>query len=191
MFSPRALQARALLGAACLCLFLGSAFAFQPAGLSSPSFDRRVLARSTTVVKESPSRYHSPIVALSPRKPGKGGGGAVLEKSQVRTDLKQAPPERKQITELKKQEQEKKTDKYAVVLIGDKEYDQGHVIGVLCKAIPGLGAMKALAAFQEAQTSGKAIVIICDEEQAEFLAEKIQRNKPPVVCDVEPLQKGL
>jgi hypothetical protein len=50
-----------------------------------------------------------------------------------------------------------------VVLIGDKEYDQGHVIGVLCKAIPGLGAMKALAAFQEAQTSGKAIVIICDE----------------------------
>jgi hypothetical protein len=29
------------------------------------------------------------------------------------------------------------------------------------------------------------------QEQAEFLAEKIQRNKPPVVCDVEPLQKGL
>ena len=50
-----------------------------------------------------------------------------------------------------------------MVLIGDKDYDQGHVVKVLCKVIAGLGAMKAVAAFQEAQSKGKAIVLICDE----------------------------
>ena len=122
--------------------------------------------------------------------------------------------------------------------MGDKEYDQGHVVKVLCKVISGLGAMKAVAAFQEAQvcahihthtythrhtyiaplsfplpmthslfrsfikthththththtqTKGKAIVLICDEESAETVAELICRNKPPVIADVEPLRKG-
>ena len=54
-----------------------------------------------------------------------------------------------------------------VVLVGDKEYDQGHVVKVLCKVIPGLGAMKAVAAFQEAQMKGKSIVLICDEVREE------------------------
>jgi len=61
---------------------------------------------------------------------------------------------------------------------------------VLCKVIAGLGAMKAVAAFQEAQSKGKAIVLICDEESADTIAELICRNKPPVIADVEPLRKG-
>lgn len=35
---------------------------------------------------------------------------------------------------------EEESEKFAVVLMGDKEYDQGHVVKVLCKVIAGLGA---------------------------------------------------
>ena len=52
---------------------------------------------------------------------------------------------------------------WQVLLIGDKSYDQGHVVKVLCKVIPGLGAMKAVAAYEEAQSRGRSIVFITDE----------------------------
>jgi hypothetical protein len=34
-----------------------------------------------------------------------------------------------------------------VVLLGDKEYDQGHVVKVLCKVIAGLGACYVYTAY--------------------------------------------
>jgi hypothetical protein len=76
--------------------------------------------------------------------------------------------------------------------------------------------MKAVAAFQDAQAKGRAIVLITDEvreshidcdttlkgkcltpilivclqENAETIAELISRNKPVIVTDVEPLAPG-
>ncbi|TFJ81175.1 hypothetical protein NSK_007517 [Nannochloropsis salina CCMP1776] len=132
----------------------------------------------------------STVTALSPGKPNLGKGGAVLQKPQLQTATRVGPPKNKEKTEERFETKEEESEKFAVVLVGDKDYDQGHVVKVLCKVIAGLGAMKAVTAFQEAQSKGKAIVLIADEESAETVAELICRNKPPVIADVEPLRKG-
>ena len=40
------------------------------------------------------------------------------------------PPKNKEKTEQKFETKEEESEKFAVVLVGDKEYDQGHVVKV-------------------------------------------------------------
>ena len=59
-----------------------------------------------------------------------GKGGAVLQKPQLQTATRVGPPKNKEKTEQKFETKEEESEKFAVVLVGDKDYDQGHVVKI-------------------------------------------------------------
>lgn len=64
---------------------------------------------------------------------------------------------------------------YKVILLGDEEYDEAHVVTQLQKTI-GLERGDAQKCFHEAQTTGSAIACVVCEEHAEFYADQLRRQ---------------
>ena len=63
---------------------------------------------------------------------------------------------------------------YAVILHNDDVHDMLEVVQALRRSIPGLGAMKAMRIMLEAHHSGRAVVIVCPLEEAEFYQQRLQ-----------------
>lgn len=63
---------------------------------------------------------------------------------------------------------------YKVILLGDAEYEEGHVTTQLQK-ICQIDKGKAAKVFAEAQASGSSVVCVVPEEHAEFYAQQLKR----------------
>jgi ATP-dependent Clp protease adaptor protein ClpS len=62
---------------------------------------------------------------------------------------------------------------YRVVLHNDDVHGMDEVIVALCKSVPGLNVRRAMLIMLEAHHTGRATVIICPREQAEYYAERL------------------
>ena len=60
-----------------------------------------------------------------------------------------------------------------VVLHDDDVHSMDEVVVALCKSVPGLGEREAVLIMLEAHLSGRATVIVCAREQAEYYAERL------------------
>jgi ATP-dependent Clp protease adaptor protein ClpS len=60
-----------------------------------------------------------------------------------------------------------------VVLHDDDVHSMDEVVAALRKSVPGLGARKAVRIMLEAHLTGRATVIVCPREQAEYYAERL------------------
>lgn len=65
---------------------------------------------------------------------------------------------------------------FKVILLGDEEYEEGHVVTQLQKTA-GLEKQKAQSCFKEAQATGTSIVCVVCEEHAEFYAQQLRRQE--------------
>lgn len=65
---------------------------------------------------------------------------------------------------------------FKVILLGDEEYEEGHVVTQLQKTA-GLEKQKAQHCFKEAQASGTSVVCVVCEEHAEFYAQQLRRQE--------------
>lgn len=65
---------------------------------------------------------------------------------------------------------------YKVILLGDEEYEEGHVTTQLQKVIPKMGKEEAVEKFFEAQQTGSSIVCVVAQEHAEFYAQQLKRQ---------------
>lgn len=63
---------------------------------------------------------------------------------------------------------------YKVILLGDEEYEEGHVVTQLQK-ICQIDKNEASRVFAEAQATGSSIVCVVPEEHAEFYAQQLKR----------------
>lgn len=63
---------------------------------------------------------------------------------------------------------------YKVILLGDKEYEEGHVVTQLQK-ITQISKNEALRVFGEAQATGASVICVVPEEHAEFYAQQLKR----------------
>jgi|YelNatPaOPRAMG01_1025707.scaffolds.fasta_scaffold113721_1 ATP-dependent Clp protease adapter protein ClpS len=64
---------------------------------------------------------------------------------------------------------------WKVILLGDKEYEEKHVIESLVKTIPKMDKEEARRIFKEAQAVGESVVTVVAQEHAEFYATMLRR----------------
>ena len=62
---------------------------------------------------------------------------------------------------------------FRVVLHDDDVHAMDEVVIALRKAVPGLGTRRAEQIMLEAHLTGRATVVVCPREQAEYYAERI------------------
>jgi ATP-dependent Clp protease adaptor protein ClpS len=62
---------------------------------------------------------------------------------------------------------------YRVILHNDDVHSMDEVVGALRKSVPGLSTRKAILIMMEAHVTGRATVVICTREQAEYYAERL------------------
>ncbi len=60
-----------------------------------------------------------------------------------------------------------------VVLHDDDVHSMDEVVVALCKSVPSLGVRKAMRIMLAAHLTGRATVIVCAREQAEYYAERL------------------
>lgn len=71
---------------------------------------------------------------------------------------------------------------YKVILLGDEEYVEAHVVTQIQKTVQ-LGKGEATRIFREAQTTGSSIICVVCEEHAEFYAQQLRRQDIFVVVE--------
>mmetsp|Transcript_21245 Transcript_21245/g.29782 ORF Transcript_21245/g.29782 Transcript_21245/m.29782 type:complete len:175 (-) Transcript_21245:273-797(-) len=74
---------------------------------------------------------------------------------------------------------------YKVVLIGDEDYDQAHVVEKMCEILEDMDEGNAASVFKQAQQSGKAMCGKYPFEHAELYKEQFLRSDPMIFSDVE------
>lgn len=63
---------------------------------------------------------------------------------------------------------------YSVILHNDEHHSMDYVVGSLVKSVPSLSTAEAAAIMLEAHQTGRAVVITCPLEQAEFYRDRIR-----------------
>ena len=75
---------------------------------------------------------------------------------------------------------------WKVLLLGDDEYEEDPVCEVLKAQIPDIENLsQAKVVFEEAQASGKAVLLIAPKEHAEGYVEQLIRADPMVYSEIE------
>merc|ERR1712117_687883 len=72
---------------------------------------------------------------------------------------------------------------YKVILIGDSDYDQTHVITRMCEILEDVDEDHAATVFKQAQQSGKAVCGKYPFEYAELYKEQFIRSDPMIFSD--------
>lgn len=105
-------------------------------------------------------------------------GRAVQQPQEAQTDTERgsakARPRRKT--------QEDEIPMFKVILLGDEEYVEAHVVTQLQKTVQ-IDKSEATRIFREAQSTGSSIVCVVCEEHAEFYAQQLRRQDIFVVVE--------
>lgn len=78
---------------------------------------------------------------------------------------------------------------YKVMLIGDEEYDQGHIIQRICEVMEDVDENQASTVFKAAQQSGKSMCGKYPMEHAELYVEQLLRSDPIIYSEMEEENK--
>lgn len=79
---------------------------------------------------------------------------------------------------------------FKVMLIGDEDYDQAHVIERMCEILEDMDENNAATVFKSAQQGGKAMCGKYPFEHAEMYKEQLLRSDPMIFSDVEEENKN-
>lgn len=122
------------------------------------------IGRPKTSIKKDPSKLHE---STSPPPETDSDAGAARAKPKRKTDTEYIPM-------------------WKVILMGDEEYEEKHVVEVLRKSIPKMDKKEARRIFREAQSAGEAIVVVATQEHAEFYETQLKRGE--LYVRIEPDQ---
>lgn len=78
---------------------------------------------------------------------------------------------------------------FKVMLIGDDDYDQAHVVERMCEIIDDMDENQAASVYKSAQQGGKAMCGKYPLEHAEMYKEQLIRSDPMIFSDVEEENK--
>eukprot|EP00285_Hemiselmis_virescens_P008423 CAMPEP_0173376994 /NCGR_PEP_ID=MMETSP1356-20130122/157_1 /TAXON_ID=77927 ORGANISM="Hemiselmis virescens, Strain PCC157" /NCGR_SAMPLE_ID=MMETSP1356 /ASSEMBLY_ACC=CAM_ASM_000847 /LENGTH=165 /DNA_ID=CAMNT_0014329583 /DNA_START=30 /DNA_END=527 /DNA_ORIENTATION=+ len=78
---------------------------------------------------------------------------------------------------LAKKTQDDEAPMYKVILLGDNEYEQSHVVTQITKVIPSVKKEEATRCFVEAQMVGTSLIITVTEEHAEHYVQQLKRQQ--------------
>lgn len=87
-----------------------------------------------------------------------------------------SPPGGAAVLDRQDQKVRKRQPMYRVLLHNDSVNTRDYVVLVLQEVVPQLSEQDALAVMMEAHNTGIGLVIVCDQEPAEFYCEQL-KNK--------------
>lgn len=122
-----------------------------------------------------------PIMQLSSPSTQIGRPKTSIKKDVGRVTEQQAAPEADADRGSAKARPRRKTQAdevpmYKVILLGDEEYVEAHVVTQLQKTVQ-IEKKEATRIFHEAQQTGSSIVCVVCEEHAEFYAQQLKRQE--------------
>ncbi len=147
----------------------------------------------------APSSAHRRSFALFAGESDKEGGAAIAKpKVGVKVDQvtkqksKQESKQRARTSDPISRRDEKFEDAplFKVVLIGDDDYDQAHVIERMCEILEDMDESQAASVFKSAQQGGKAMCGKYPMEHAEMYKEQLIRSDPMIYSDIEEENKN-
>ena len=78
---------------------------------------------------------------------------------------------------------------YRLMLLGDEEYEQAHVVERLCAILDDVDEGAAASILKQAQIAGKAMCGKYPFEHAEMYKEQLARSDPLIYSDLEEEDK--
>ncbi|KAJ1468931.1 hypothetical protein T484DRAFT_1853665 [Baffinella frigidus] len=160
-------------------LSLAGAFSFAPtlSALKPAGIGARICARTPITAQ---GRSSSPSIA----KPKTFVGNQVYTASPQTAGAqpKVGPPK----LDKKAKSQEDETPMFKVILLGDNDYEQAHVVVQITKTIPSVQKEEALKNFVEAQMTGSSVIIVVTEEHAEHYAQQLKYPLHPQPSSLIP-----
>jgi len=134
-----------------------------------------------------PPRHPTQILAGA----GGGPGAPAVEKTKTRSKEKVVNPGKaapKAAAAQPKTRREHETEdapRYKLMLIGDQEYDEQHVVERIVDVVDDVDKKMAIEVFYAAQKAGKGMIGVFVLEMAEFYMEQLSRSEPMIFSDLE------
>eukprot|EP00802_Teleaulax_amphioxeia_P022099 Tamp_22512.p1 GENE.Tamp_22512~~Tamp_22512.p1 ORF type:complete len:170 (-),score=41.79 Tamp_22512:248-757(-) len=117
-------------------------------------------------------------------KPKVNIGNPMVGPQQAAGKPKTATPDLKP----KQKTQDDETPMFKVILLGDNDYEQSHVVTQITKVIPSVKKEEAIRCFVEAQMTGSSVIITVTEEHAEHYVQQLKRQQ--IYAKMEQEKKG-
>ncbi|KAF6004343.1 hypothetical protein F1559_000437 [Cyanidiococcus yangmingshanensis] len=92
-----------------------------------------------------------------------------VREPQAESGAARAKPKTKRVTDTEF------VPMWKVILLGDEEYKEKHVVESLVKTIPKMDKEEARRIYKEAQALGESVVTVVAQEHAEFYATMLRR----------------
>uniref|UniRef100_A0A7S1Y2N3 Adaptor protein ClpS core domain-containing protein n=1 Tax=Grammatophora oceanica TaxID=210454 RepID=A0A7S1Y2N3_9STRA len=115
--------------------------------------------------------------------------------TETKTKVKQKVKQKSTVKVAAGEPVEKKREKFEdprmwkVLLIGDEEYDDGHVVERITEIMEDIDENRAVQILKAAQAGGKAMIGVYPLEVAEVYKEQLLRSDPLIYSDLEEENK--
>eukprot|EP00566_Odontella_aurita_P027202 CAMPEP_0113525510 /NCGR_PEP_ID=MMETSP0015_2-20120614/205_1 /TAXON_ID=2838 /ORGANISM="Odontella" /LENGTH=170 /DNA_ID=CAMNT_0000423691 /DNA_START=365 /DNA_END=877 /DNA_ORIENTATION=- /assembly_acc=CAM_ASM_000160 len=128
----------------------------------------------------------------------KDGGAAIAKpkvqtKQAVKTETRRKEKSKRRVraSDPTSRSDEKFEDAplYKLMLLGDEEYDQAHVVERMCALLEDMDEDQASTIYSQAEISGKAMCGKYPYEHAEMYKEQLARSDPMIYSDLEEENK--
>lgn len=126
-------------------------------------------------------------------------GGAAIAKPKIKTTTttvtkqKQKQAQKKRVRSSdplnRRDEDFEDAPMYRLMLLGDEEYEQAHVVERLCAILDDVDEGAAASILKQAQIAGKAMCGKYPFEHAEMYKEQLARSDPLIYSDLEEEDK--
>jgi ATP-dependent Clp protease adapter protein ClpS len=134
-----------------------------------------------------------PVAQLAPapvKRPGIARPGIAKPKRAPKPKPAQERNRNKEVQKVKKTQrvvEEKVQPPYAVLLLGDEEYEEEHVVISMRAIVDELkqDGKRATQIFEQAQEDGRALITIVPQDVAEMYAQKLTRSIPIIYAVAE------
>ncbi|GMI17711.1 hypothetical protein TrLO_g1102 [Triparma laevis f. longispina] len=144
---------------------LSSSFLLSPASPPTHAFSRHL-----TIVNglASPALKQKTVIKKAAASPGQPAQKAKVAQPQTRGEVETEDAPR-----------------YKVLLIGDEEYDEEHVIERMVDVVDDVDKKQSIEIFYAAQKAGKGLVGVYPLEMSEHYVEQFLRSEPMIFTELE------
>jgi len=110
----------------------------------------------------------------------------VVTKPKTADPVQGKPSQKTNIAKPKRQTSSAYVPMWKVLLLGDEEYEEDPVVGVIVEVLPEIPMDEARRKFAEAQAKGDSLLTVVNQEHAEAYVSQFHRSTPMVFADAQP-----
>jgi len=140
-----------------------------------------------------PTTFTRGIILSASDKDGDGGaaiavpktGVEIAIKTKTKTEEKVEVKTEEEVDEPEEEREFEEAPQFQVLLIGDEDYEQVHVVERITQVMDNIAEDEALDIYKSAQASGQAMIGMYPFEYAELYKEQLLRSTPMIFSDIK------